>query len=125
MAKKVLKKLPEKFKENWMQDLRSGNLKQGKNYLKCGDTFCCLGVAYNMRNKSKWAKNHQAPEGMIMQTANGYNDLLGENDLPAKIMDVFNQDYNNERTVQDYLAFLNDNRGWKFPAIANWIEKNL
>lgn len=29
----------------WLDALRSGRYSQGKDYLRCGDNYCCLGVA--------------------------------------------------------------------------------
>lgn len=38
-------KLPEPFKTNWINALRSGEYEQGKMYLYMNGKYCCLGVA--------------------------------------------------------------------------------
>lgn len=40
-------------KEKWIKALRSGEYKQGRNQLKEGDCFCCLGVLTDLYAKEK------------------------------------------------------------------------
>lgn len=45
-------------KKKWVEALRSKKYKQGKNQLKRGDKFCCLGVLCDLyrktRKRGKW-----------------------------------------------------------------------
>ena len=36
--------MDKELKEKWVAALRSGHYKQGKDWLRVGDTFCCWGV---------------------------------------------------------------------------------
>ncbi len=46
----------------WVKALKSGKYKQGRNKLKVGDKFCCLGVACDLYAKeypsAKWKRSH-------------------------------------------------------------------
>lgn len=49
------------IKERWLKALRSGEYKQGKGQLKCGDEFCCLGVLSDIYAKEhgiEWIDTH-------------------------------------------------------------------
>lgn len=37
----------------WVKELRSGDYRQGKDYLRVGDMFCCLGVLCDMAVKAE------------------------------------------------------------------------
>lgn len=36
--------MKKELKKKWVEALRSGKYSQGKNYLRKGDSYCCLGV---------------------------------------------------------------------------------
>lgn len=65
--------------------LRSGKYKQGRNQLRYGDKFCCLGVACDISGLSEWTKG------------DSYKYLGDDAVLPKR--------------VQDYFGF-KCNRGW-------------
>lgn len=40
--------------EKWVSALRSGKYEQGKSRLRCGCKFCCLGVACDLYDPTRW-----------------------------------------------------------------------
>lgn len=42
--------------KRWVQALRSGAYSQGRNHLRAGDQFCCLGVLCDLYDSTKWEK---------------------------------------------------------------------
>ncbi len=45
--------MKSEIKTKWVEALRSGQYKQGKNRLRDGDCFCCLGVLTDLYLKEK------------------------------------------------------------------------
>jgi len=43
----------------WCEALESGKYKQGRDALRNGDMFCCLGVACDLVDQSKWSDKHR------------------------------------------------------------------
>ncbi len=127
-----MKKLPEKFKKDWVEALRSGQYDQAKNVLRRveyvdsddeGPTlgYCCLGVACVVHN----------PNQYISPT----KELLNSHMLPNEVIEVFSQvipvdgdfgahNYKKSDQLQLKLADMNDG-GKSFDEIATWIEENL
>jgi hypothetical protein len=106
-----MKKLPEDFKKKWIDALRSGEYKQGKNHLVIfGNNnepyYCCLGVAGKVCGLSDIDLRFQ---DFFTQThVNNLPDLLfGEDNVPAM------------------LAKMNDDDNMSFNKIADYIEKEL
>lgn len=104
-----MEKLPKKFKKLWLEALRSGKFKQGKLRLHNLDdnSYCCLGIACR-----------------IMHPRRVFNGV----DLPYKshkfkIPKMLNCDQSN--SIAQQLAEFNDDKGYSFEKIANWIEKNI
>lgn len=96
-------RLDKKVKTKWLKALRSGKFKKGKEALKTGNKFCCLGVACEI--------------GLA---------------VPEKNSDSFCSQEFLPNNIQNFLATRNDGqhesdigKGWSFKQIANWIEKNL
>lgn len=51
-------KLNPEWKQTWVAALRSGNYTQGHSSLRDkDDAFCCLGVACDLFDSSRWRKN--------------------------------------------------------------------
>ena len=118
MTKKVAPvKMNVQYKKMWLKALRSGVYAQGDGALYiAGDAdvynkatkrfitrerYCCLGVLYHcVTNKRPLQEKQYLAE--IMEKRVGLN-----------------------AEIQRKLAIMNDQRNWKFPTIANWIEKNL
>lgn len=133
-------KLPEAFKKQWLEDLRSGKYNQGRQYLRRDSEllgaatcfWCCLGVAANqldpdgwrpfLRESHKghynWHNGHSMPDATAVFNANEqvYNAL--RQPLPPEMkMDGCS-------TVEGLLARMNDS-GDSFIEIAAWIEEHL
>lgn len=94
-------------KQQWVDALRSGKYKQGKNHLKIIEfnfkstlnerKYCCLGVAYDL--------------GLCEPNPNHPNKLLSEDFL----------DYKTQKTLTN----MNDKESHSFAEIADYIEANL
>lgn len=98
--------LSKKAKKDWVNNLRSGKYAQGKEVLRRGEAFCCLGVLADTLSPSQWRK-----DSWCWKWGPGSNEAL----LPTHILSDF---------VQGKLAKMNDN-GESFERIAVWIEENL
>lgn len=101
--------------------LRSGEYMQGRDTLRYGDNFCCLGVACEVYRKEtgegKWEKDEDYTPfrvGEERQTA----------DLPLAVRDWFGFSLRNPQTEEETLIRLNDTENQSFAAIADFIEKN-
>ena len=108
-------KLPKVFKKKWLDALRSGKYKKGKEMLYNIDknTYCCLGVACVISGYKKELITH-GEEGYIeeFKTPRIPNILIGSDDI-----------------VNTLIAKNDGGKSYKralgFKEIANWIEKNL
>jgi hypothetical protein len=96
-------KLPKVFKRRWVKALRSGEYTQGKQYLKAGASYCCLGVAGKICG--------------VSDTRLAAHTLLAEGMIPKKAYEAL-------IIRQESLASKNDS-GWSFKRIATWIERYL
>lgn len=74
--------LDEEFVRKWIEALRSGEYKQGRNQLRTGDSFCCLGVACDISQIGTWGwqGHYRAPDGSYSKLAipTGVRDSLGD-----------------------------------------------
>ena len=116
----IKEKLPEDFKKQWVEALRSGKYKQGhlSLYSPYKNTYCCLGVA---------CKTVDVPDEQMAAHMIPHKDFTNGDKLPAILLT------NND--VVRFLWNINDgqidynegkwNEGWSFRQIADWIEKNL
>lgn len=90
----------------WIAALRGGEYKQGKESLKKGRAFCCLGVACDLAGID-WRKltaNSRKVAEFDLVDASTLNRMLGVNDSDTR-----------------HLATMNDN-GRTFSEIADHIE---
>jgi len=126
------------FKAAWLAALRSGEYKQGRNYLRDGDGFCCLGVACDVALKQglvpgEWDTNgvfwsltdserYVMPESVA--NAIGLSTCIEESKVSCNPMVSYN-----DRDLP--LSTLNDGdferqaHGLSFTEIANIIEEQL
>lgn len=108
-----------KQKQDWLNNLRSGDFRRGKNKL-CritGSTarYCCLGVLYEtVRGEDAWidasVSTREPGDPVDLQPPQGNSTFWRDGLLSLKDACV--------------LASKNDN-GWSFRRLANWIEKNV
>ena len=115
MAKKIeYPKLPPVFKAKWIEALKSGKWKKGKNYLQTntnsGDTFCCLGVACKIQHPKLDIEASWFIEEGVAESA-------------TKVPKLLKGDTDNLVVLK--LSNMNDSGKYSFKQIANWIEKNL
>lgn len=111
----------------WLDALRSGEYKQGQQYLaqflkKRADWhYCCLGVACEIASKYIHLDTSIYDNGScaIPGDVKKYNDNCS----------FLDQDIKNWYGLSDWaeneLLRMNDSFGWNFERIANWIEENI
>src|SRR5690606_7791757 len=118
-------------KQEWVKRLRSGQYKQGRNSLRQGDSYCCLGVLCDLYSPQLW---EQGPEGTfcyagasgvlpsIVSEAYGisHDPMVATRDLPEKL--VNNPNFDTLSIKYCSLSELNDH-GYTFEEIAEVIEK--
>lgn len=106
-----MSKLDPAFKSKWCEALRSGEYKQGKQWLRpTDDSFCCLGVAADLvHGRDAWF--YDVYHVWTMDGADVHApQSLYEAGLTAE--------------NANHLARMNDD-GASFSEIADYIEKNL
>lgn len=117
-----------KVKKQWVKALRSGKYKQGKGVLhrkdKKVDSYCCFGVLCDVLGY-KWTKSVlqggvMRPKGMNEPTIFGIVQYACSSYISTELREKL--EIKNEE--ENKLLKMND-RGVKFPKIADWIEKNL
>ena len=112
-------KLPEPFRTNWIEALKSGKYKQVSGAMTRDDGYCCLGVAsklyQEMENKyytiSGWSFPEEEGPPVPEELYGGDEELYHEEDKTV------------EGWLPSKLAGMNDN-GSDFVEIANWIKEN-
>jgi hypothetical protein len=100
--------MKRQLRDEWVTALRSGRYKQGKNQLKKGDSFCCLGVLCDLSGVDL--------DGKYLG-GNGGVDDYGLTDELNVLREI-------PESQRDRLAGAND-AGNSFAEIADWIEKNI
>ena len=100
-------KLNKHVKALWVEALRSGKYKQGRNSLRPSQNkFCCLGVLADQICPLEWKGRDWQGHGVL---------------LPPELAAEINLSYKAETTLAD----LNDDYGKSFNEIADYIEKKL
>lgn len=103
------------IKKQWIENLRSGEYKQGKGYLHKFECFCAIGVLcdmYSKANKTDWQFNyggHYSIAGswkFMVQEIMHWAGIAAEGELPI-ITKVVN---------------MNDKEGKTFAELADYIE---
>lgn len=102
-------------KTKWIESLRSGEYKQGRGRLRGelnGEVkYCCLGVVCDILNVGKW--NSLSEFEYAGQPRVSYPN--------TEFLELIDLKYDEAKN----LAYLNDQLGWSFKKIANWIEESL
>lgn len=115
----------KRIKAKWLKALRSGKYKQGTGILRRVDLetaqykYCCLGVLADCSGV-RWRQFYTDPN-------TGKRAPLKELDLLPRVVAarLGINDPPDDIETQLRLAKMNDEFGWDFGAIANWIEKIL
>ena len=105
------------IKERWVKALRSEEYKQGDAALHYEDTYCCLGVLCDLVDPNGWDCTNGADHVERSMTRH-----QGFDSMPStQVLIEADLDDHNAHT----LAGLNDEQGWSFEQIADWIEEKL
>lgn len=95
----------------WVKALRSGKYKQGIGALRLADKFCCLGVACDVFDKTRWVGGniYLSRVGQLPQAVSQWLGIESSDPLLG-----------NHRATQ-----WNDDRGVSFKKIASLIERQF
>lgn len=107
-----------KIKQEWTEALRSGKYQQGRQALRVGDTFCCLGVLCELH--AEQTGHEWGGDGMSDPTYLGDYEML-----PEQVRAWAGLDTINPRIRGWKLSALNDEEELSFPEIADLIEVHL
>lgn len=119
----------ERIKKLWLDALRSGNYKQGRDRLRDGNSFCCLGVLCDIVKDEiggRWEGPADNPTFVVDdQNATGalpyaVQELAGLKQQNPEIAAIRRKDDD----AQYSLAGMNDG-GKSFAEIADIIEEHL
>lgn len=105
-------KLDSDIKQQWLDNLRSGAYKQGRDKLCVGDKYCCLGVLYDI--VGDW----------WYQVDDGWACRADDNEAATSLPLEMNESCKLPLNTENFLAEINDS-GATFKQIANVIEKYL
>jgi len=117
----------QEIKERWVRALRSGEYKQGNEYLHSGDAYCCLGVLCELAvdaGVTKPVTNH----GLTVSYY-GVDENESAVHLPPEVMKWAGLSYNtgDAVTINKYRRVLagHNDAGISFEEIADAIEAQL
>ncbi len=113
------------IKDRWIQALRSGEYKQGQDYLRDDDKFCCLGVLCELAVQDDVIE----PARQDSDSSEYYYGVDNMSSvLPVEVMEWAGLDSSNPVVVFDQvhvpISDPNDS-GVPFSAIADVIEEQL
>jgi hypothetical protein len=106
----------KELKQKWIDALRSGDYPQTQNELCNSEGYCCLGVLCDLVDNTKWSTS----DDDILQYDFG---AFVDNEFPPThwLYDVVNLPHSQAVT----LSTLNDEKGYDFHDIAQWITDNV
>lgn len=106
-------------RDQWLKFLRSGEYTQDTKKLRTARGFCCLGVLCDVHSK--------ATNTPWVETPTSAEYLGSAIKLPEAIVEDYFLRYGKWSDFyhfQENLTSFNDDAGWSFEEIANWIEVN-
>jgi hypothetical protein len=107
------------IKKQWVKALRSGKYEQAQErLLDDNGKMCCLGVLCDIAFDGEWDKEFGA---WVMFPDDENLDRTDGGELPMSMLDSIGMDLND----QEKLITLNDEDGFTFAQIADYIEANL
>lgn len=112
-------------KAEWVAALRSGNYKQGRNYLRQGDEFCCLGVLCDISGLGKWENDVGVVQAYV--AGEEWEDVQ----LPLAVVEWADLESEDPVVLEIALASYNDGdeaitvKPHSFAEIADLIEAHL
>ena len=112
------------IKQKWIEALRSGQYKQGRQRLRDEQgNFCCLGVLTDLYRKEVQAKWRTA--AVTSKSFLSDDPLKVVEFLPSKVVDWAGLSCDDPAVNGVHLTYLNDSCGSSFKEIADLIEKHL
>lgn len=103
----------KRYKQKWIDALRSKKYKQTTGTLQDTEGFCCLGVLCDTSEK---ARKHYFKKEILDSWGGSRYDSLDSDFLAM---------FGLSEEEQDTLTDMNDREGKSFKEIAKYIEKNL
>lgn len=126
--------MKEDIKNTWVNALRSGKYKQGKNLLKLETNgqynYCCLGVLCELAVENKIIEESSIKHFLFPSPGGSHYFENGKSYLEDKVLEWSGISTNNGKFDTDKnglpitLAKLNDDEGYTFEEIANVIEEH-
>lgn len=110
------------IKVKWIEALRSGKYKQGKDALRSRNTYCCLGVLCEVVR----SQGHGG-EWVLGDNTDGFdfNEGTSGTVLPNTLRKYLGMESTEQFNWQDKLIKMNDEQDAPFEEIAKWIKENL
>ena len=102
--------------DTWINDLRTTTETQGRDYLRNGDAYCCLGRAVECLDPDGW---QGSTYGSSIWKYNGQTGILSKDMSEALGLDIKMEFSNDGTDLMDYLTTLNDSGCCSFKMIAN------
>lgn len=123
--------MKKKIADKWVEALRSGKYQQGRFRLNEDGNFCCLGVLCEIAVEEGIAKKFISTDrkGTRIYGYSSGDDGFPEYTAPDSEIMKWSGLKTNSGSVMTSdgamsLVSLNDNRGYSFSQIADFIEKN-
>lgn len=123
-------RLPKEIANEWLEALRSGNYNQthGTLYNPNMDAYCCLGVICRIKYPLHYLKsngfnnkNNFEYAGIIEKDRNNPSCLKYDlKKIPKELKGTIK-----DNKLVSILTEMNDEKGYDFIEIADWIEKNV
>lgn len=117
------------IKRRWIERLRSGQYRQGKNLLHNpgDDTYCCLGVLCEIAVEDGVITKNGERLGTVFGDSTTFlsSAVLQWADLNPAYPGVAITDPESSNSSLTSLAYMNDDRGLDFNEIADIIEEQL
>lgn len=117
---------PEQIAANrakWLEALRSGKYQQGRDVLRAGDSFCCLGVACDLYDSSRWEEGTNCYTQLSFYPPEEVRLAFG---LPSSYGLGSYGDRGDGKgvTLTNWIAHMND-QGNTFSKIADFLEQEF
>jgi len=116
------------WKRKWLEALRNGKYKQGKEALRIKDKYCCLGVLCEIAKNSKYVNWYIGPDGnyIVSHPDTREEDAIKPKEYLGKdVRTMFGITSRQEGTLANFNDGFRTQRRRSFNKIADWIETNL
>ncbi len=116
------------IKQKWIEELRSGNYKQGKGCLKTGEQYCCLGVLCDIYRKETGQGEWLSSNDKWTRYDNFISLFIAHStDLPLDVVEWAELKSSNPYLIDEKLdsIFANDHLNLSFDEIADVLEGKI